>query len=104
MDIALVISKIRPNAKWSLNGNRFETLQWFDESEKPSYQEILDAWQHLSVELENKKIENLRKSAYREESDPIFFEYQRGDVEKEVWLAKVQEIKGRYPYTGSSQE
>ena len=104
MDIALVISKIRPSAKWSLDQNRFETLRWFDESEKPSYQEILDAWEDLSLELENKKIEDSRRAAYREESDPIFFEYQRGDVEKEVWLAKVREIKERYPYTGSSQQ
>jgi hypothetical protein len=103
MDIALIINKIRPNAKWSLNENRFETLEWFDESEKPSYQEVVAAWEEVSVEIENKKIQNLRRAAYQKESDPLFFEYQRGDVEKQLWLDKVQEIKDRYPYTGNSQ-
>jgi len=55
VDIALVISRIRPNAKWSLDDNRFETLRWFDESEEPTYKEITDAWTTISVELENKK-------------------------------------------------
>jgi len=103
MDIALIINKIRPNAKWSLNENRFETLEWFDESEKPSYQEVVAAWEEVSVEIENKKIQNLRRAAYQKESDPLFFEYQREDIEKQLWLDKVQEIKDRYPYTGNSQ-
>jgi hypothetical protein len=103
VDIALVISRIRPNAKWSLDDNRFETLRWFDESEEPTYKEITDAWTTISVDLEKKKIQGLRLIAYQKESDPLFFEYQRGDVEKQLWLDKVQEIKNRYPYTGNSQ-
>lgn len=39
----------------------------------------------------------LRANAYRNEADPIFFKYQRGEIEREVWLNKVQEIKSRYP-------
>jgi hypothetical protein len=42
--------------------------------------------------------EALRKIAYKEEADPLFFKYQRGTVTKEEWLAKVEEIKVRYPY------
>jgi len=49
------------------------------------------------------KIQGLRLIAYQKESDPLFFEYQRGDVEKQLWLDKVQEIKNRYPYPGNSQ-
>jgi hypothetical protein len=30
--------------------------------------------------------EQLRANAYREESDPLFFKYQRGEIEKQVWL------------------
>ena len=40
--------------------------------------------------------EQLRAEAYRNESDPLFFKYQRGEVEKQVWLDKVTEIKARY--------
>jgi hypothetical protein len=41
--------------------------------------------------------EALRKAAYIAESDPLFFKYQRGDATKEEWLAKIEEIKARYP-------
>lgn len=38
-----------------------------------------------------------RAQAYREESDPLFFKAQRGEATTEEWLAKVQEIKDRFP-------
>jgi len=40
---------------------------------------------------------SLRKSAYFNESDGMFFDYQRGEIEKSVWETKVEEIKTRYP-------
>lgn len=39
----------------------------------------------------------LRAQAYRDESDPIFFKYQRGEATKDEWLSKVAEIKARWP-------
>lgn len=47
----------------------------------------------LQKEADN---EQLRSEAYRNESDPLFFKYQRGEVEKQVWLDKVAEIKEKY--------
>lgn len=38
-----------------------------------------------------------RSVAYREESDPIFFKWQRDEATKEEWMAKVAEIKARFP-------
>lgn len=38
----------------------------------------------------------MRLSAYREESDPLFFRAQRGEATMDEWLAKVAEIKSRY--------
>lgn len=38
----------------------------------------------------------LRAEAYREESDPIFFKWQRGEATEQEWLDKVAEIKARY--------
>jgi len=36
-----------------------------------------------------------RQQDYINESDPLFFKYQRGEIEKSVWEAKVAEIKSR---------
>lgn len=38
-----------------------------------------------------------RAEAYRNESDPLFFKSQRGEVTHQEWLDKVAEIKARYP-------
>ena len=34
---------------------------------------------------------------YARESDPLFFKAQRGEATMEEWLAKVEEIKVRFP-------
>ena len=45
----------------------------------------------------NAMIISLRRGAYAVESDPVFFEEQRGAVPPGTWEAKVAEIKMRYP-------
>lgn len=45
------------------------------------------------IEAQN---EYLRLEAYRNESDPLFFKWQRGEIDKQVWIDKVEEIKTRY--------
>ena len=46
----------------------------------------------------------LRKAAYIAESDPLFFKWQRGEnVSKEDWIAKVSEIKTRYPIADATE-
>jgi hypothetical protein len=104
MDIAKVLQKIRPGALWSLNDNRYAGLDWKDDSPKPTNQEIIDAWEEVEAELQTEKIKRLRKEAYQLESDHLFFKYQREEIEKQVWLDKVQEIRDRYPLPASSQE
>ena len=39
----------------------------------------------------------LRRAAYALEADPIFFMAQRGEATQADWLAKVAEIKARWP-------
>lgn len=39
-----------------------------------------------------------RLLAYRQESDPLFFKWQRGEATQQEWLDKIEEIKIRYPY------
>lgn len=39
----------------------------------------------------------VRKLLYTREADPLFFKYQRGEIDKQVWLDKVAEIKTLWP-------
>jgi hypothetical protein len=38
-----------------------------------------------------------RVEAYRNESDPLFFKWQRGEATEQEWKDKIAEIKTRYP-------
>lgn len=45
------------------------------------------------------EVNNQRRIAYQAESDPIYFQAQRGDTYTlEDWKAKIAEIDERYPY------
>jgi len=52
----------------------------------------------VAVERAQLIVQNNRANAYRNEADPLFFKYQAGEVTKEEWLAKREEIRVRYPY------
>lgn len=41
--------------------------------------------------------DDIRKQDYQNESDPIFFKWQRGEATQQEWLDKIAEIKARYP-------
>lgn len=47
--------------------------------------------------LTSEQISNLRRIAYQNEADPVFFKEQRGEVTQGTWIALVNEIKARYP-------
>lgn len=47
------------------------------------------------AQLEQARIS--RQAAYTTEADPIFFKSQRGEATQAEWLAKIDEIRARYP-------
>jgi hypothetical protein len=49
------------------------------------------------VAEKNAQAESNRAKAYRNESDPLFFKWQRAEATQQEWLDKVAEIKLRYP-------
>lgn len=42
-------------------------------------------------------VSQARRIGYMTEADPLYFKAQRGEATMEEWLAKVEEIKVRYP-------
>ena len=45
----------------------------------------------------NAYIDTVRGAAYRQEADPLGMQVLRGDIERKVWLDKIEEIKKRFP-------
>lgn len=52
-----------------------------------------------SINRANLTPEEKRYLDYFNESDPLFFKWQAGEITKEEWLIKRQEIKQRYKDT-----
>ena len=48
-------------------------------------------------EAELQQWENSIRNAYRNEADPLNMKWQRGEIEKQVWLDKIEEIRQRIP-------
>lgn len=53
MDIGRILLKIRPNCFYSVNGNTYEGLVWenYNTEQKPSIEEINQAWEELKNEF-----------------------------------------------------
>ena len=43
------------------------------------------------------QIDAMRRVAYQSEADPLFFKWQRGESTQQEWLAKIADIRQRYP-------
>ena len=98
MDIALILTKRYADKLWTMVGDNYEGLEWKDSSSKPTLKELENLWEAVNSESHQEEVEKLRRAAYRETADPLFFEYQRGDATKEEWLSAVEEVKNKYPY------
>ena len=43
-DYIVVLQVNYPDAQWSLIGNDYDSLKWYDDTPKPTQQELDDAW------------------------------------------------------------
>ena len=97
-DYGLILVTNYPGAQWMLSDNDYETLQWYDDTPKPTQAELDAAWPTVEHELAVAAVENARRSAYAVQSDPLFFEWQRGDGTEQAWLDAVAAVKAAHPY------
>ena len=51
MDIALILSKKFPDARWELNGDDYAGLTWLSESRQPTEKELEALWPTVQEEI-----------------------------------------------------
>jgi len=100
IDYAAVLVANYAGAQWSLSGNDYATLEWFEDTPKPSQAELDAAWPAVQQQLAQAQVDAQRHAAYVAESDPLFFQWQRGEATEQQWRDKVAEIQTRYPDPG----
>jgi len=98
IDYAAVLVANYPGAQWSLSGNDYDTLEWYDDTPKPTQAELDAAWPQVDYQNQVTAVENARRAAYEAQSDPLFFEWQRGDGTEQAWLDAVAAVKAAHPY------
>ncbi len=97
-DYAAVLTANYSDAQWSLNANDYTTLDWQGPGDKPTQAELDAAWPQVDYGNQVATVENARRVAYEAQSDPLFFEWQRGDGTEQAWLDAVAAVKAAYPY------
>jgi hypothetical protein len=97
MDIVSIINILVPGAKYKMSGNSYSDIHWEDERAIPSEEEIANGLSLLKYRQKLKAVESQRQHAYMQTSDPLFFKWQRGLVEKQEWLDSIKKIKARFP-------
>jgi hypothetical protein len=98
MDIPAILSRKYSGTEWTLNGDDYAGLIWLSETKQPTEKELAALWPTVQHEVAYERVEKARANAYRETSDALFFEYQRGDATEAEWLTAVQAVKDAHPY------
>lgn len=82
---------------YAIGGDPAEIILWENEAKQPTAAAIAKAAPQGAYLREVEKVKEQRRQAYTLESDPLFFQWQRGESTEQAWKDKVAEIQARYP-------
>lgn len=96
MDIFKAILEIRPGARFAVNGNSYEGLEWYDDNElpSPSKEEVLEAAQRIQKQYEYNEYQRQRAQEYPSFAEQFDLLYHGG---YDAWKAEIDKIKDKYP-------
>lgn len=92
------VQAIDRRAKFCFADADINTIEWLEGYTPIPLDDIQAQLDKLVADEPRKEAEANRATAYRTEADPLFFKAQRGEATNDEWLAKIEEIKARYPY------
>jgi hypothetical protein len=97
-DYSAVLLAKYAGSKWNMNGDNYDGLAWLSETPKPTQAELDALWPQVQYENQVAAVEQARLVAYEQQSDPIFFKWQRGDATEAEWREAVAKVKAENPY------
>jgi len=101
MDITTILTSKYAGAEWTLSGDDYTGLTWLSDTAKPTKKALEALWAEVQYETVYARVEQARLAEYQATTDPLFFEFQRGDVTEQAWLDAVQAVKDANPYPES---
>ena len=94
---AILVSKYS-GSQWTMNGDEYDGLVWLSDTPKPTQAELDALWPQVQYDAQVAQIEAARLTAYEQQSDPVFFKWQRGDATEAEWREAVAKVKVENPY------
>tara|TARA_Y100000816_G_scaffold264550_1_gene223763 strand:+ start:1837 stop:2136 length:300 start_codon:yes stop_codon:yes gene_type:complete len=96
--IVLALIKLRPHAKWKVNGDTYADIEWLDENEtKPTEAEVNQAVTEVTAERESNLYKGQRREAYgsiESQLDMLYWDKKNGTNK---WVEFVDKIKTDIP-------
>lgn len=97
MDIVQALYSLTPKAKWSLNGDTYDGIQWLSpDIPKPTEDEIAQEIERLKAEYERTQYQRQRAPEYPAITDQLDALFHAGVFPPEM-AAQIQAIKDKYP-------
>lgn len=97
-DYTAVLSANYSTSEWVMNGDDYDGLIWLSDTDKPTQAELDAAWPQVNYNNQVAIVEAARLAAYEQQSDPLYFKWQRGDATEAEWRAAVAKVKADNPY------
>ena len=95
--IVEALESLRPGARWSLDGDTYEGLEWLDEIQsKPTEEEVEIEALRFQDEYEVKEYQRQRVFEYPAIGDQLDALFHAGVFPPEM-AAKIQAVKDKYP-------
>jgi hypothetical protein len=98
IDYTLILRTKYAGKQWTLNGDTYDGLVWLSDTPKPTQAELDALWPQVQYETQVAAVEVARLTAYEQQSDPLFFKWQRGDATELEWREAVAKVKAENPY------
>ena len=97
-DYVKILGQKYAGQEWALNGDTYDGLIWLSDTPKPTQAELDALWPEVDYNDQVTAVEQARLVAYEQQSDPIFFKWQRGDATEVEWREAVAKVKAENPY------
>ena len=98
IDYAAILTTNYAGKEWSLNGNDYDSLQWYSAGTAPTQSELDAQWPAVDYQNQFAQVEATRRTQYEAQSDGIYFAWQRGDATEVEWRTAVAKVKSDNPY------
>ncbi len=98
IDYSAILTANYAGKEWSINGNDYESLEWYSTGTAPTQAELDAQWPQVDYQNQYAEVETTRRTQYEAQSDGLFFEWQRGTNTQAAWETAVQAVKDANPY------